>query len=91
MINGLNKVDEWNKDDYEKEYKNASCFSCPFAVNERQVTIHNDHCNFHTVPIGINKTNDNDITEIERNLNVCIGPYCMAYDIETKTCKRCNP
>lgn len=91
MINGLNKVEEWNEEDYEKECNIASQFFCPFSVNEKSLVVHNKMSNFHTIPIGINRTNDNDIITIERGFNLCAGADCMAYDIETRTCKRCNP
>lgn len=91
MINGLSKVKEWDDKDYEEEYNIASKFVCPFVEYERSVVIHNKMSNFHTIPVGINRTNDNDITETSRAFYQCLGPYCMAYDIETKTCKRCNP
>lgn len=89
MVNGLNKVGEWDENDYENEYKIASQFFCPFSVSEKSVVIHNKMSNFHTIPVGLNKTNDNDIAYTTRSFNLCAGPDCMAYDIETRTCKRC--
>lgn len=91
MINGLNRVNEWTKKDFERACEKASQFLCPFAEKGRQVTMHHDHRNLHTPPLGIYAKCDTDVAYHESFFDVCQGPRCMAYDIETHTCKRCNP
>lgn len=56
---------------------------CPLLL--KTVTIHNKKSNFHTIPIGINATNDNDISYTE--FLPCIEEDCMMFDCDTGECK----
>lgn len=91
MINGLNKADKWGTEDYEREYKIASKCSCPFAPSKHSIKLPIDKTAHNTVPVGLAKDYSFDHTWTKQDFCECIGTYCMAYDIETRTCKRCNP
>ena len=55
---------------------------CP--IRTKVTTVHNKKNDFHTIPIGINITNDNDISYTE--LLPCVGVNCAAFDKKTGKC-----
>ena len=56
---------------------------CPFL--SKTLTIYNKKSDFHTIHIGINATNDNDISYTE--FLPCIEASCMLFDCDTGECK----
>lgn len=55
---------------------------CPFLT--RTVTLHNKMNGYHTVPVGVNRIANNDVTYT--NFLPCLQDKCMMYDKKTKKC-----
>ena len=55
---------------------------CPLLT--RTVTLHNKRIGYYTVPVGVNKIADNDVTFTD--FRPCLEDECMMYDKFTKRC-----
>ena len=56
---------------------------CPFLT--RTITLHNKMNGYYTIPIGVNRVSDNDVTYT--NFLPCLEDECMMYDKKTKKCQ----
>lgn len=60
---------------------------CPLLI--QTTTLHNEMQGYYTIPIGVNRIADNDITYTD--FLPCIEENCMMYDKKTKKCLYAKP
>ena len=60
---------------------------CPFLT--RNITLHNKRIGYYTLPVGVNRIADNDITYTD--FLPCLEEKCMMYDKKAKKCLYTKP
>ena len=94
MRNGLNELRTY-EGEYSERFREqaelASKMVCPFLQSNNVRVVHDTtgfSASFNTDFFGVGVNADTDIL-IRKHPN-CLGPECMAFDMDTLTCKMCN-